>query len=737
MKYVKNIGGFRSIWYTIKIGREVGFLKMLKTLVSKNTCKTCALGMGGQNGGMLNEQGHWPEICKKSVQAMAADMQKSIQPKFFETYSINELKIFSSRELEKSGRLTFPLLLNTDSNHYTPISWQEAFEHIERKLRETNPNRSFFYFSGRSSNEAGFLLQLFARVFGTNHINNCSYYCHQASGVGLNKSLGTGTATVELEDLDHCDLFFLIGANPSSNHPRLLTKLKNIRNRGGKVIVINPVIEKGLVEFSVPSDPKSLIFGSKIASEYIQVKPGGDLALFSGLTKYIITKGMISFDFIDTATEGFDTFSRAIQKLSWQEIENSSGLKREEIEMIGDYYAKSKNTIFSWCMGITHHPHGTATVQHIVNLALVRGMVGKKHAGLLPIRGHSNVQGIGSMGVTPKLKKEVFDHLLKLGVSPPTIKGYDTLACIQSAAKNEMDFSLCLGGNLYGSNPDSNSTSKALSNIGTIVYVNTTLNTGHIWGTGKNTIILPVLTRDEEYQSTTQESMFNFVRLSNGGIKRHNNLRSEVEVIGEIGSRVLGDDNLFNWSQLKNHESIRKLISKIIPGFKSIGSIGKTKKEFHIAGRILHSPIFPTDSGKAKFFYHMIPESSQLKANEFQLLSVRSEGQFNTVVYEEEDLYRGQNQRNVILMNRNDIKKLNFVKDENVVIKNEVGRLDNILVKPFDVKEGAVLMYYPEVNLLISQRVDPLSRTPGFKSMIVSVAKSFSSSSQLKIKEAA
>ena len=219
--------------------------------------------------------------------------------------------------------------------------------------------------------------------------------------------------------------------------------------------MINPVIEKGLVEFSVPSDPKSLFFGSKIASEYIQVKPGGDLALFSGLAKYIIMKGTINSDFIDKSTEGFDTFRRSIEKLSWKEIEVSSGLDREEIEMIGDYYARSKNTIFSWCMGITHHPHGTATVQQIVNLALVRGMVGKKHAGLLPIRGHSNVQGIGSMGVTPKLKEEIFDQLLRLGISLPSTKGFDTLACIKSAEKNEMDFSFCLGGNLYGSNPDS------------------------------------------------------------------------------------------------------------------------------------------------------------------------------------------------------------------------------------------------------------------------------------------
>ena len=725
MKYFKKIGGFRSIWYIIKLGRKLGYFRMLRGLFSKNTCKTCALGMGGQNGGMSNEQGHWPEVCKKSIQAMASDMQNSIIPSYFKRYSINNLKNFSSRELEESGRLTFPLLLKTNSNHYTPISWDEAFKRIERKLIKTNPNRSFFYFSGRSSNEAGFLLQLFGRVFGTNHINNCSYYCHQASGVGLNKSLGTGTATIELEDLDCCDLFFLVGANPSSNHPRLLTKLKNLRNRGGKVIVINPVIEKGLIEFSIPSNLKSLIFGSKIASEYLQVKPGGDLALFSGLAKYVIMNGAIDSDFINTSTEGFDIYKKSIKKLTWDEIEYGSGLKKKDIEMIGDYYVKSKNTIFSWCMGITHHLHGTATVEQIVNLALLRGMVGKKHAGLLPIRGHSNVQGIGSMGVTPELKEEVFDQLNNLGVNMPTTKGYDTLSCIQAAKDNKMDFAFCLGGNLYGSNPDSFLTSKALSNIDTMVYVNTTLNTGHAWGIGKETIILPVLARDEEYQSTTQESMFNFVRLSQGGIKRHNNLKSEVEIIGEIGRRVLGDNNLFNWSGLKNHESIRKLISKIIPGYKSIGLIGKTNKEFHIEGRILHFPIFPTESGKAKFIYNMIPRSKLLKTNEFHLLSVRSEGQFNTVVYEEEDLYRNQDKRNVILMNKMDIKKLNLSVDDSVMVASDIGKIDNILVRPFEIKEGAVLMYYPEVNSLISQKVDPLSRTPGFKSMVVSVTKTF------------
>jgi len=694
---------------------------MWKALSSKNTCKTCALGMGGQSGGMRNEQNHWPEVCKKSIQAMAADMQGAIQPEFFKRFSIDQLRQFSPREMEHAGRITTPLLLAPGDTHYKPVSWDDAFGRIESKLKKTDPDQSFFYFSGRSSNEAGFLLQLFARIYGTNHINNCSFYCHQASGVGLTGSLGTGTATVELEALDHCDLFFLIGANPSSNHPRLLTKLKNIRKRGGKVIVINPVVEKGLVEFRVPSDPISMLFGSKIASDYMQVRPGGDLALFSGLAKTILDKSQIDSNFIESATEGFEHFKENIQELSWADIELGSGISRQEIESIGQQYIEAQNVVFGWCMGITHHAHGTASVQSIVNLALLRGMVGKKHAGLLPIRGHSNVQGMGSMAVTPTLKKAVFDRMTDEGVSVPTTKGYDTLACIHAAQNSDMDFAFCLGGNLYGSNPDSSATAAAFSKIDTVVYASTTLNTGHAWGTGKETIILPVLARDEEKQSTTQESMFSYVRLSDGGINRHQSLKSEVEVISEIASRVLGNDKLFNWDELEDHNSIRKIISRIIPGYEPIKNIGTTKDEFHIPGRILHTPTFPTESGKAKFIYHSIPNLNPLKKDELQLLSVRSEGQFNTVVYEDEDLYRGQDRRNVVLMNKNDMDRLGFIKDDRVIVKSKTGVLDNILARPFDIKKGAVLMYYPEVNSLIGQSVDPLSRTPGFKSTIVNI----------------
>ncbi|MEC8474912.1 MAG: molybdopterin-dependent oxidoreductase, partial [Planctomycetota bacterium] len=281
---VRSGGGFRAIQYTLKKGREAGgLLKLYRAMRSRNACKTCALGMGGQRGGMVNERGKFPEVCKKSLQAMVADMQPAIPPESWTDFSVDQFKTFSPRELENLGRLTQPLRYRRGQSHLEPVTWSTAIDAIVKRLDTTDPNRSFFYFSGRSSNEAGFLLQLFARLYGTNHVNNCSYYCHQASGVGLQSSVGTGTATIVLDDLEKSDCVFLIGGNPASNHPRLMTSLMHLRRRGGRIIVINPVRETGLVKFRVPSDPISLMFGTRIATDYIQPHIGGDLALLWGI----------------------------------------------------------------------------------------------------------------------------------------------------------------------------------------------------------------------------------------------------------------------------------------------------------------------------------------------------------------------------------------------------------------------------------------------------------------------
>jgi anaerobic selenocysteine-containing dehydrogenase len=322
MKKLKSGGGWAAIGYTLRMARRVGIRRLWSAMCAKNACKTCALGMGGQRGGMVNEAGHFPEVCKKSLQAMVADMQGALRPDFFQAYSLEQLRAFSPRELEWSGRLTQPLLAGAGDTHYRPISWSDALDRLAGRLRHTQPDESFFYASGRSSNEAGFLLQLFSRLYGTNYVNNCSFYCHQASGVGLGQALGSGTATVTLDDLEHADLFILIGGNPASNHPRLLRSLLQIRRRGGHVIVVNPLKEIGLVNFRVPSDLRSLLFGSKIASLYIQPHIGGDIAFLTGAAKSLLERGGIDPEFIANATEGFESLRPFVESMSWLDIEH-------------------------------------------------------------------------------------------------------------------------------------------------------------------------------------------------------------------------------------------------------------------------------------------------------------------------------------------------------------------------------------------------------------------------------
>lgn len=719
-------GGMRAVLYTFKKASEAGGLwKFWKAMRSKNACKTCALGMGGQSGGMVNEAGHFPEVCKKSFQAMVADMQGAVKPTFFETYSIPQLQAFTPYQMEHSGRLVQPVVLEKGSQHYRPIEWADAMERIATKLLRTEPNESFWYFSGRSSNEAGFLLQLFARIYGTNHVNNCSYYCHQASGVGLASVLGTSAGTVKLDDMEGADLVFLIGGNPASNHPRMMRTLMMVRRRGGKVVVVNPIVETGMVNFSVPSDPWALFFGAEIASTYIQPHVGGDLAFVYGLLKRIRELGACDEAFLEAHTTGWPELAARLDGLSWQEIIDKSGVSKEQLDDVAEQYARSQRAVFAWTMGVTHHLHGAATVQAIAALALARGMVGKPGAGLQPIRGHSNIQGMGTVGVTPKLKDAVFNRLQNhFGVGLPTAKGYDTLECLDAADEGKMRFALCLGGNLWGASPDATYAKRALGKIDTVVYMSTSLNTGHAGGLGaEETIILPVLARDEEPEPSTQESMFSYIRLSDGGKPRHVGPRSEVEIIADLAQRVLGDastgrHNPIDWRAMAHTSTIRQAIAKIVPGLEQIGDIDKTKREFSIPGRAIDRPFFPTADGKATLFVHELPTVPE----GIQLMTIRSEGQFNTVVYEEEDLYRNQTRRDIVLMHPDDIRRLGLTAGGRCRISSSAGSMRGQIVSAFDqIRPGNVAMYYPESNVLVPKAADPLSRTPAYKSIAVTI----------------
>ncbi len=731
MKPKTTGGGWAAIWYTLRMANRVGWRRLWHAMRSKNTCKTCALGMGGQAGGMRNELGYWPEVCKKSFQAMVADMQAGITDEFFANFALAQLQTLTPRELEWCGRLTTPLFAGPTDTHFRPVEWDFAISRIVEQLKNTSPDENFFYCSGRSSNEAGFLLQLFARLYGTNYVNNCSYYCHQASGVGLTSALGTSTATVTLDDVEHADLFFLIGGNPASNHPRLMKTLMNVRRRGGRVIVVNPLKEVGLVNFSVPSDVWSLLFGSKIASLYVQPHIGGDIALLTGLAKLVLERGSEDRAFLAN-TEGFDAFAEQTRAMPWTSIEQNSGVERTVIEQMADLYCQAKNVVFGWTMGITHHIHGVENVHAIINVALLRGMVGRPGAGLLPIRGHSNVQGIGSMGVAPNLKEQVFNNLEShLKVKLPTSPGLDTMACMRAADEGRVRSAICLGGNLFGSNPDAKLAHRALGKLELVTYLNTTLNTGHAWGRGKETLILPVLARDEEPEPTTQESMFNYVRMSDGGAARVydprlntenlNGARGEVKILCDIADRLLGSNGPVNWQAMHNHCHIRQMIAQIIPGYEALGQIDATKQEFQIAGRTFHEPKFKTPTGKAQFRVVALP-TMRGEGNQLRLMTIRSEGQFNTVVYDEEDIYRGQDRRDVILMNRADMSRLGLANDQRVNVASDTGAMANILVREFDIKAGNAAMYYPEANVLVPATVDPASKTPAFKSVLVTVA---------------
>ena len=724
MRKVDAGGGWPAILYSFKKAREAGgYWKFYKALRSKNACKTCALGMGGQKGGMVNETGSFPEVCKKSMQAMASDMQAAVTADFWARHSLADLQTWSPRQLEYSGRLIQPVLWERGARHFKTITWTDAFERITRKLKSIEPDQSFWYFSGRSSNEAGFLLQLLARLYGTNNVNNCSYYCHQASGVGLNASLGTGTATVTLEDLESADLAIIIGGNPASNHPRLLTSLMHMRKRGGKVVMINPVRELGLKKFRIPSSLYSLLFGSKIASHFVQPHIGGDLALLSGLAKAVVELGAADREYLDRYCRNVEPYLEWLRQLDWREIERKSGVSEPEIRSLAEIYAASKGTIFGWTMGITHHLHGVENVEAIANLALLRGMIGRPGAGLMPIRGHSNVQGIGSVGVTPKLKDQIFVGLERdFGVKLPQTPGMDTMACMEAAMHGQLKVGFCLGGNLYGSNPDSQYARQSLGRLEMLVTLSTTLNTGHVHALADETIILPVLARDEEPQATTQESMFNYVRLSDGGPIRVPGPRSEIHVVAELGERLLGDSTPVSWPMMKQASTIRQWISRVVPGYAAVGQIDETKQEFEVAGRVIHEPKFHTPDGKAGLFAHKLPELVGQGAGELRLMTVRSEGQFNTVVYEEEDLYRGQERRDLVLMHPDDISRLGLTGDQPVIVRSSVGEIRGFLARAYPwIRAGNVLMYYPEANELVPRTLDPRSRTPAFKAVVVNI----------------
>ncbi|MBX9879168.1 MAG: FdhF/YdeP family oxidoreductase [Candidatus Obscuribacterales bacterium] len=717
---IKAGGGWQAVAYSIEKAIQVGPWRLWKRMTSRNACKTCAVGMGGQLGGMVNESGHFPEVCKKSLQAQAADMIGAIDADYFDKHDIHYLENLTPKQAEDAGRLIYPVLLEPGATHFKPVHWDTAMSIAAQALKQSKPNETAFYASGRSSNEAAFLLQSFARAYGTNHVMNCSFYCHQASGVALKMSFGTGTATVSLDDVSKADFIMIIGSNPASNHPRIMTQLSDLRKRGGHIVVVNPIVETGLKKFHVPSQVRSFLLGSEIASLYVQPHAGGDVHYLVGVLKALDESGCVNREYLAEYTQGSETVLNQARATTWQEIVDGSGVEKRYIEKTASMLSQAKSAMFAWAMGLTHHESGVDNVLALCNLALACGQVGRPGAGLLPLRGHSNVQGVGSVGFTPGLQEGMRQALERAyNMKTPDSVGYDTHGMIEAAERGELSTLICLGGNLWGSNPNLSWATKSMQNIGTTVYLSTKLNPGHFHGRGKTTLILPVLARDEEPQPTTQESMFNYVRMSEGGQPNVKGMmRAESQVICDLASRVL-DKHPVDWSRFVSHSEIRKLIAEVVPGWQEIATMDSTKKEFTVAGRLFHTPQFNTVNGKA--IMHETPLPKVKGKDEFRLITLRSEGQFNTVVYEEYDIYRGMPHRYCILMSKEDAEKLNIEDGQRIKVVGEAGEMDNIEVVVGQIRSGTVAMFYPEANVLIKANIDKRSRTPNFKSAPVRI----------------
>lgn len=718
-------GGPKKVLYTLSTARRIGLLNSAKALKSHNACKACGLGMGGQRGGMTNELDEFPAVCNKSLQAQSTDIQPPIPAEVFD-HPLSDLRELSRYELEHLGRLGQPVHKPAGGDRYREVSWDWALDRFADGLRRTQPSRSFFYSSGRSSNEAGFVLQLLARMYGTNNVSNCSYYCHQATGEALKNTIGTGTATVELMDLTGCDLFFLIGANPASNHPRLLHKLIELRRRGGTIIVVNPLREAGLVRFAAPKMLSSMLKGGdEVASVYLQPRTGSDIALFTAIAKAVQENGGVDRRFVDRHTNGFDALSAFLEAQSWDVLTAACGIERAVIEDVARRYAQSTSAIFAWGMGMTHHVHGVDNIEWISNLALLRGMIGKRHAGLLPLRGHSNVQGIGTIGVKPVLSTEVFDRIQEeFSVELPTEPGLHTLASLERAHEGGIDTAVMMGGNLYEATPDSGWAAQAMDRIGFKVFLTTTLNQGHVHGVDSGEVlVLPVCARDEEPEPTTQESMFNYVRLSDGGIQRIASVRSEVAVLSDVAARLLPDSPI-DFAAFKQHSRVRDAIARVVPGMEDLADIDVARREFHVRGRLLHEPEFRTGDGRANFVLPASRGIGEPEERPFTLMSIRSEGQFNTIIYEDKDTYRGTEHRWTVLMNRQDVLELGVSQGGHVDLSTDHGEMKRLEVRVFDVPRGCVAAYYPEANVLIGRAADPRSHTPRFKSVPVAITRS-------------
>ncbi|MBS7545308.1 FdhF/YdeP family oxidoreductase [Ancylobacter oerskovii] len=694
------------------------------------------------------------EYCENGGKAVAWEATaKRCTPDFFAAHTVSELEQMSDFELEMEGRLTHPMRYDSVGDKYEPVSWEEAFALVARHLDALpDPNMAEFYTSGRASNEAAFLYQLFAREFGTNNFPDCSNMCHEATSVGLPQSIGVGKGTVLLEDFEKADCIFIFGQNPGTNSPRMMTDLRNASRRGATIMSFNPLPERALQRFQAPQNPIEMatLTSTPISSRLFQVKVGGDVAVIKGMMKCLVEADaaarraeaapVLDWDFIRGHTVGVEALIADLVATQWEDIERKSGLSRGDIEAAARAYMSAERTIFVYGMGITQHRHGAHNVQQLTNLALLKGNIGREGSGMCPVRGHSNVQGDRTVGITEIPGDELLDRIeARFGFAPPRKHGHNVVTALEAMLRGESKVFIGLGGNFAAAIPDWEATQAAMRRLDLTVHIATKLNRSHLVH-GKDALILPCLGRTEidlqatGPQSVTVEDSMSMVHAS-AGVRppASEHLRSEPAIIAGMARATLGARSKVAWEKLAgDYALIREDIEAVFPIFAGYNARIREPGGFHLTS-LARERIWATASGKANFLVvdGLCEDLTIHDEAALWLTSVRSHDQYNTTLYSNSDRYRGvYNQRDVIFLNEGEIAKRGLKADDRVdivtVATDGVERaVRGFRVVPYAFPDGGCAAYYPEMNPLVPLYAhDPQSFTPSYKGVPVRLVKS-------------
>jgi molybdopterin-dependent oxidoreductase alpha subunit len=685
---------------------------------------------------------HMNEYCENGAKHVNDEATtRRITADFFRRYPVSELARSSDQWLNQQGRLTEPMVKRPGSDHYEPISWHDALGLIAGELQGLDsPDEAVFYTSGRAGNEPAFVLQLFARAFGTNNLPDCSNMCHESSGAALHETLGVGKGNVSLTDIYHADLILTLGQNPGSNHPRMLSALEECKRRGGRIVAVNPLPEAGLLRFKNPQTPRGVIGrGTQIADDFLQIRLGGDLALFQALNLLLLEAEeaapgtVLDRSFIESHTSGFADFAEHIHKtVNWPDVLAATGLTREEIEHVRDLVMDSERVIICWAMGLTQHKHGVPTIRELVNLLLMRGSIGKPGSGVCPVRGHSNVQGDRTMGIWEQMPQKFLDDLgREFSFTPPAAHGLDTVNSIRAMREGRIKVFLGLAGNFVRATPDSRVTEEAMRRCRLTVHISTKLNRSHAV-CGETALILPTLGRSERdlqaggEQFITVEDSMSQVHASHGRLEPASKLLlSEVAILSRLARRTLGDQVAVPWEEFEaDYASIRDRIARVVPGFENYNARAAKPGGFLLPNPV-NEGVFATEGGKARFSRN---DFEMLHAPEGHLIlqSLRSHDQWNTIPYTTNDRYRGiHGSRRIVMVNPADLDALGLADGDRVDLVSiwrdgTERRAEDFRLVAYPTTPGCAAAYYPETNVLVPlDSVADISNTPTSKGITV------------------